>query len=91
MGREFDEYNLNLLIKPVFLVATFSYEKEFYFLQSIISSFSFNFFFFLSFTFLVADTILYKRLCPSVGPSVVIKLKSVKRRIYDAADIIACV
>ena len=43
----------------------------------------------------VADTQLYKRLCPlvrpSVRPSVVIESKSVKTRIYDAAVMIICV
>ena len=45
--------------------------------------------FMFMFVFLVADTQLYKRLCPSVrrsvGPSVVIELENVKTRISAPA------
>ena len=45
--------------------------------------------------FLVADTQLYTRLCPSihqsVGPSVMLELKMQKTRIYDTAVVIVCV
>ena len=44
--------------------------------------------------FLVADTQLYKRLCPSVGPlvrwSVTLELKTQKTRVYNTAVIIVC-
>ena len=47
------------------------------------------------FRFLVADTQLYKRLCPSVrwsvGPSITLELKTRKTRIYDTAVVIVCV
>ena len=45
--------------------------------------------------FLVADSQLYKRLCPSVRPlvrwSVTLELKTRKTRIYDAAVVTLCV
>ena len=50
------------------------------------------------FNFLVTDTQLYKRLCPSLrplhrssGPTVVIELKSAETRIFDDVIVIICV
>ena len=45
----------------------------------------------LDFHFLVADTQVYKMLCRSVGPSVMIELKSGKTSVLDTVCVCLCV
>ena len=53
-----------------------------YCLLGLVSLYLFFFFFFLFFLYF---TQLYKGLCPSIGPSVMIELESVKMRIFAPA------